>query len=69
MGGGVPKWRAKGTSPRTSTIGRANPSLSVPVPTAPGLGITLDLEAAKRFPPVTGRPPDLWHDDGSVADW
>ena len=39
------------------------------VPTAPGLGILLDLEAAKRFPPVTGRPPALWHDDGSVADW
>ena len=37
--------------------------------TAPGLGITLDLEAAKRFPPVEGRPPALWHDDGSVADW
>ena len=39
------------------------------VPTAPGLGISLDLEEAKRFPPVTGRPPALWHDDGSVADW
>jgi galactonate dehydratase len=39
------------------------------VPTAPGLGITLDLEAAKRFPPVEGRPPALWHEDGSVADW
>jgi galactonate dehydratase len=40
-----------------------------PLPTAPGLGITLDLEAARRFPPVVGRPPALWHDDGSVADW
>jgi galactonate dehydratase len=40
-----------------------------PLPQAPGLDITLDLEAAKRFPPVTGRPPALWHDDGSVADW
>ena len=39
------------------------------VPTAPGLGITLDLEAATRFPPVEGRPPALWHEDGSVADW
>jgi galactonate dehydratase len=39
------------------------------LPSAPGLGITLDLEAAKRFPPVVGRPPALWHDDGSVADW
>src|SRR3954447_2943441 len=39
------------------------------MPSAPGLGITLDLEAAKLFPPVTGRPPALWHDDGSVADW
>jgi galactonate dehydratase len=38
-------------------------------PTAPGLGIELDLDAAKRFPPVTGRPPALWHEDGSVADW
>jgi galactonate dehydratase len=38
-------------------------------PTAPGLGIELDLDAVKRFPPVTGRPPALWHDDGSVADW
>ena len=39
------------------------------LPTAPGLGITLDLDAAKRFPPVVGRPPALWHEDGSVADW
>jgi galactonate dehydratase len=39
------------------------------VPTAPGLGITLGLEVVKRFPPVVGRPPALWHDDGSVADW
>jgi galactonate dehydratase len=40
-----------------------------PVPTAPGLGITLNEDAAKRFPPVSGRPPALWHDDGAVADW
>jgi galactonate dehydratase len=40
-----------------------------PLPQAPGLGITLDLAAAERFPPVTGRPPALWHEDGSVADW
>jgi L-alanine-DL-glutamate epimerase-like enolase superfamily enzyme len=38
-------------------------------PSAPGLGIELDLEAVKRFQPVTGRPPAIWHDDGSVADW
>lgn len=38
-------------------------------PSGPGLGIELDLAAAKRFPPVTGRPPALWHEDGSVADW
>lgn len=38
-------------------------------PAAPGLGIELDLEAVKRFPPVTGRPPAFWHEDGSVADW
>jgi galactonate dehydratase len=38
-------------------------------PDRPGLGITLDLDAAKQFPPVEGRPPALWHDDGSVADW
>jgi galactonate dehydratase len=38
-------------------------------PDAPGLGITLDLEAARRCPPVDGRPPALWHDDGAVADW
>lgn len=38
-------------------------------PHAPGLGITLDLEAAKRYPPVVGRPTAAWHDDGSVADW
>jgi galactonate dehydratase len=38
-------------------------------PAAPGLGIALDLAAAKRYPPVEGRPPALWHDDGSVADW
>jgi galactonate dehydratase len=40
-----------------------------PLPQAPGLGIRLDLEAAKRYPPVVGRPPALWHDDGAVADW
>lgn len=40
-----------------------------PIPERPGLGITLDLEACRRFPPVEGRPPALWHDDGSVADW
>jgi galactonate dehydratase len=39
------------------------------VPESPGLGISLDLEAVKRFPPVEGRPPAAWHDDGSVADW
>jgi galactonate dehydratase len=37
-------------------------------PEAPGIGIELDLKAAKRFPPVAGRPPALWHEDGSVAD-
>jgi galactonate dehydratase len=39
------------------------------LPSAPGLGLSLDLEAAKRFPPVVGRPQALWHDDGAVADW
>ena len=39
------------------------------VPEAPGLGVTLDLEAVKRFPPGEGRPPAAWHEDGSVADW
>lgn len=39
------------------------------LPDQPGLGITLDIESAKRFPPVEGRPPALWHEDGSVADW
>ena len=39
------------------------------VPVSPGLGIELDLDAARRFPPVEGRPPALWHDDGFVADW
>ncbi|HYO30295.1 MAG TPA: galactonate dehydratase [Thermomicrobiales bacterium] len=39
------------------------------VPVSPGLGIELDLDAARRFPPVEGRPPALWHDDGAVADW
>ena len=39
------------------------------VPTAPGLGIELDLEVARRYPPVEGRPRALWHADGSVADW
>ena len=38
-------------------------------PAAPGLGIRLDEAAAERFPPVEGRPPALWHPDGSVADW
>jgi galactonate dehydratase len=40
-----------------------------PLPMAPGLGITLDLEAAQRFPPVVGRPPALWQEDGAMADW
>lgn len=39
------------------------------VPMGAGLGIELDLAAASRFPPVEGRPPALWHEDGSVADW
>lgn len=39
------------------------------IPDKPGLGIELDLEAVKRFPPVEGLPPALWHEDGSVADW
>ena len=39
------------------------------IPEGPGLGIELDLEAAKAFPQVAGRPPAFWHDDGSVADW
>jgi galactonate dehydratase len=39
------------------------------VPTAPGLGIELDLDAIEQFPPAPGRPPALWHVDGSVADW
>jgi galactonate dehydratase len=40
-----------------------------PVPMQPGLGIELDLDAATEYPPVRDRPPALWHDDGSVADW
>ncbi|CAN5655066.1 galactonate dehydratase [soil metagenome] len=40
-----------------------------PLPTGPGLGIELDLDAIRHFPPVEGRPPALWHEDGSVADW
>jgi len=39
------------------------------IPDGPGLGIELDLDAAKHFPQVSGRPPAFWHDDGSVADW
>jgi galactonate dehydratase len=39
------------------------------LPMGPGLGIELDLEAVVHFPPVKGRPPALWHEDGSVADW
>jgi galactonate dehydratase len=39
------------------------------LPTAPGLGIELDLDAVDQFPPAQGRPPALWHVDGSVADW
>jgi galactonate dehydratase len=39
------------------------------LPGRPGLGIGLDLDAVRRFPPVEGRPPALWHEDGSVADW
>ena len=38
-------------------------------PEVAGLGIALDEVAAQRFPPVEGRPPALWHEDGSVADW
>ncbi len=39
------------------------------LPEGSGLGIELDLEAAQKFPPMTGRPPAFWHEDGSVADW
>jgi galactonate dehydratase len=38
-------------------------------PAGPGLGVELNFEAARRYPPVEGRPPALWHDDNSVADW
>ncbi len=38
-------------------------------PEEPGLGIELDMDAIRHFPPVEGRPPALWHADGSVADW
>ena len=41
----------------------------LPVPDRPGLGITLDLAACAAYPPVVGRQPSLWHEDGSVADW
>jgi galactonate dehydratase len=39
------------------------------VPMQPGLGVELDLDAARQFPVVPHRPPALWHKDGSVADW
>ena len=39
------------------------------LPDGPGLGIELDVAAAARFPPATVRPPAVWHEDGSVADW
>ena len=62
-----------GTEPWRDEVVIGRPNLDAdgffPIPEAPGLGIELDLAAAARFPPVEGRPPALWHEDGSVADW
>jgi galactonate dehydratase len=39
------------------------------LPDTPGLGVTLNHDAIKRYPPGDHRMPALWHVDGSVADW
>lgn len=39
------------------------------LPTAPGLGIEIDLEAAKKHPPRPWEPPQTRRGDGSVTNW
>ena len=38
-------------------------------PTAPGIGIEIDEEAAAKHPFKQVKPVQWYHDDGSVADW
>ena len=38
-------------------------------PTAPGLGIDIDEEAAARHPAGPDEPPHWRREDGSVQDW
>lgn len=41
----------------------------VDVPVEPGLGTDLNLDVCRAHPAKSIHLPDLWHDDGSVADW
>jgi galactonate dehydratase len=54
----IVSWR-----PEMDTDGNMN------LPDTPGLGVTLNHDAIKRYPPGDHRMPALWHVDGSVADW
>jgi galactonate dehydratase len=41
----------------------------LPLPTAPGLGIDVNEEEARKHPFQPEVQMQTWHDDGSVADW
>lgn len=41
----------------------------VELPPGPGLGIELNWEIVKNYPPEKGRPIIWFHEDGSLADW
>ena len=36
---------------------------------APGIGVEIDFEAARKYPFVEVQPVQWYHRDGSVADW
>jgi len=38
-------------------------------PTAPGLGIEIDFDAYKKYPPRPWEPPQTRRLDGSVTNW
>jgi galactonate dehydratase len=63
MSGAVP-WRDEVVDqPLEIVDGHALP------PTRPGMGIAVDEDAARRFPPVEEPKLRYFHPDGSVADW
>jgi galactonate dehydratase len=38
-------------------------------PTAPGIGVDIDLDEASKHPYVQSEPVQWTHNDGSIAEW